>query len=247
MQATLDQMSIWSLISHASLLVKCVMLILLVASVVSWYIIIKHGMLLRSQESGWKRFLHTFRSQSDLTSIDTKTAKDSGLKNSGIIDIYQQGLDEYLHIYQDNTAQSKLSNQDVMESVERRLLISITEQEERLQQNLTFLATVGSVSPYIGLFGTVWGIMHAFIGLSGVEQATLNTVAPGIAEALIATAIGLFAAIPAVVAYNRFSARADKMSTRYYSFANELQGRLTRLMAKNSAIATQQSAPSQHV
>ena len=242
MQATLDQMSIWSLISHASLLVKCVMLILLAASVVSWYIIIKHGMLLRSQESGWKRFLHAFRSQSDLTSIDTEAEKDSG-----IVDIYQQGLDEYQHIYQDNTAQSKLSNQDVMESVERRLLISITEQEERLQQNLTFLATVGSVSPYIGLFGTVWGIMHAFIGLSGVEQATLNTVAPGIAEALIATAIGLFAAIPAVVAYNRFSARADKMSTRYYSFANELQGRLTRLMAKNSAIATQQSTPSQHV
>ena len=240
MQATLDQMSIWSLISHASLLVKCVMLILLASSVVSWYIIIKHGMLLRSQESGWKRFLHAFRSQSDLTSIVTKTEKDIG-----IVDIYQQGLDEYQHIYLDNTAQSKLCNQDVMESVERRLLISITEQEERLQQNLTFLATVGSVSPYIGLFGTVWGIMHAFIGLSGVEQATLNTVAPGIAEALIATAIGLFAAIPAVVAYNRFSARADKMSTRYYSFANELQGRLTRLMAKNSAIATQQSAPSQ--
>ena len=237
MQATLDQMSIWSLISHASLLVKCVMLILLAASVVSWYIIIKHGMLLRSQESGWKRFLHAFRSQSDLTNIDTQSAKDSG-----IVDIYQQGLDEYQHIYQYNTAQSKLSNQDVMESVERRLLISITEQEERLQQNLTFLATVGSVSPYIGLFGTVWGIMHAFIGLSGVEQATLNTVAPGIAEALIATAIGLFAAIPAVVAYNRFSARADKMTTRYYSFANELQGRLTRLMAKQSA-----PKPSQHV
>lgn len=247
MQATLDQMSIWSLISHASLLVKCVMLILLAASVVSWYIIIKHGMLLRSQESGWKRFLHAFRSQSDLTTIDTVGSKDSSIKNTGIVDIYLQGLDEYQHIYQDNTSQSKLSNQDVMESVERRLLISITEQEERLQQNLTFLATVGSVSPYIGLFGTVWGIMHAFIGLSGVEQATLNTVAPGIAEALIATAIGLFAAIPAVVAYNRFSARADKMSTRYYSFANELQGRLTRLMAKNSAIATQQSAPSQHV
>lgn len=242
MQAALDQMSIWSLISHASLLVKCVMLILLAASVVSWYIIIKHGMLLRSQESGWKRFLHTFRSQSDLTDIDTQSAKDSG-----IVDIYQQGLDEYQHIYQYNTSQSKLSNQDVMESVERRLLISITEQEERLQQNLTFLATVGSVSPYIGLFGTVWGIMHAFIGLSGVEQATLNTVAPGIAEALIATAIGLFAAIPAVVAYNRFSARADKMSTRYYSFANELQGRLTRLMAKNPSIATQPSAPSQQV
>lgn len=242
MQAALDQMSIWSLISHASLLVKCVMLILLAASVVSWYIIIKHGMLLRSQESGWKRFLHTFRSQSDLTNIDTQSGKDSG-----IVDIYQQGLDEYQHIYQYNTAQSKLSNQDVMESVERRLLISITEQEERLQQNLTFLATVGSVSPYIGLFGTVWGIMHAFIGLSGVEQATLNTVAPGIAEALIATAIGLFAAIPAVVAYNRFSARADMMSTRYYSFANELQGRLTRLMAKNPSIATQPSAPSQQV
>ncbi len=110
------------------------------------------------------------------------------------------------------------------------MLSSISEEEEKLQQNLTFLATVGSVSPYIGLFGTVWGIMNAFIGLSGVEQATLNTVAPGIAEALIATAIGLFAAIPAVVAYNRFSARADKLSSRYYGFANELQTRIYRLL-----------------
>ena len=143
-----------------------------------------------------------------------------------MVSIFQYGVDEYHQLIKDE----QLTTADVIDGVERRLLSSISEEEEKLQQNLTFLATVGSVSPYIGLFGTVWGIMNAFIGLSGVEQATLNTVAPGIAEALIATAIGLFAAIPAVVAYNRFSARADKLSSRYYGFANELQTRIYRLL-----------------
>lgn len=114
------------------------------------------------------------------------------------------------------------------DQVERRLLTSVSEQEEKLEKHLSFLATVGSVSPYIGLFGTVWGIMNSFIGLSQLEQATLSAVAPGIAEALIATAIGLFAAIPAVIAYNRLSARAEKISNSYYSFGNELQTRMLR-------------------
>ena len=125
----------------------------------------------------------------------------------------------------------------VVDGVERALYVAIAEQEERLERGLTFLATVGSVSPYIGLFGTVWGIMNSFIGLSQVQQATLSTVAPGIAEALIATAIGLFAAIPAVIAYNRFSARAQGLVARYYAFGNELQGRLQRRLAGANPVA----------
>ncbi|HCA00153.1 MAG TPA: protein TolQ, partial [Pseudomonas sp.] len=116
----------------------------------------------------------------------------------------------------------------VAEGVERSLYVAIAEQEERLEKGLQFLATVGSVSPYIGLFGTVWGIMNSFLGLSQVQQATLSTVAPGIAEALIATAIGLFAAIPAVMAYNRFAAHGQTLVGRYYAFGNELQARLHR-------------------
>lgn len=118
--------------------------------------------------------------------------------------------------------------------------VAITEQELELEKGLQFLATVGSVSPYIGLFGTVWGIMNSFLGLSQVQQATLSTVAPGIAEALIATAIGLFAAIPAVVAYNRFAARSQTLLTRYYAFGNELQVHLHRTLrgtSNNLAVA----------
>ena len=118
----------------------------------------------------------------------------------------------------------------VLEGVARALYVAISEQEVQLEKGLQFLATVGSVSPYIGLFGTVWGIMNSFLGLSQVQQATLSTVAPGIAEALIATAIGLFAAIPAVIAYNRFSSRSQTLLTRYYAFGNELQVRLHRTL-----------------
>ncbi|KPX92804.1 TolQ protein [Pseudomonas savastanoi] len=118
----------------------------------------------------------------------------------------------------------------MLSGVERALQVAISEQELQLEKGLQFLATVGSVSPYIGLFGTVWGIMNSFIGLSQVQQATLSTVAPGIAEALIATAIGLFAAIPAVIAYNRFAARGQTLTARYYSFGNELQVRLNRTL-----------------
>lgn len=224
MQATMDQVSVWMLISHASILVKVVMLILVLSSVASWYLIVRHGMLLRAQEQLWNRFLKNFRQQKDLTLLQQEYKQPE--QQTGVVSIFQHGVDEYQQLIKDE----QLTTADVIDGVERRLLTSISEEEEKLQQNLTFLATVGSVSPYIGLFGTVWGIMNAFIGLSGVEQATLNTVAPGIAEALIATAIGLFAAIPAVVAYNRFSARADKLSSRYYGFANELQTRIYRLL-----------------
>ncbi|MBI0424397.1 protein TolQ [Acinetobacter oleivorans] len=224
MQTTMDQMSVWMLISNASLLVKVVMLILVLLSAISWYLIVRHGLLLRGQEQLWNNFLKSFRQQKDLSLLQQEYRQPEQQK--GVVTIFQQGVDEYHQLMTDE----QLAVADVIDGIERRLLSSISEEEEKLQQNLTFLATVGSVSPYIGLFGTVWGIMNAFIGLSGVEQATVNTVAPGIAEALIATAIGLFAAIPAVVAYNRFSARADKLSNRYYGFANELQTRIYRLL-----------------
>ena len=122
-----------------------------------------------------------------------------------------------------------------MQGVQRAMRVAISREEERLDRHLPFLATVGSVSPYIGLFGTVWGIMNSFIGLSQVQQATLATVAPGIAEALIATAIGLFAAIPAVIAYNRFSTRSENLLGHYYNFADEFSAILHRRLHSQHA------------
>ena len=144
----------------------------------------------------------------------------------GVEPIFAAGYQEFSHL----RGQPGGAGEGVLEGVERALYVAISEQETRLEKGLQFLATVGSVSPYIGLFGTVWGIMNSFLGLSQVQQATLSTVAPGIAEALIATAIGLFAAIPAVIAYNRFSARSQTLLTRYYAFGNELQVRLHRTL-----------------
>ncbi|MCO8107342.1 protein TolQ [Acinetobacter indicus] len=217
------QLSVWELISHASLLVQAVMLILLLASIISWYVIIKQSIRLRQETAANKVFLSQFRQQP----FPLATTEPSEPKSGGLGQIYQAGLDEFHTLQHTST---RLSSAAVTDQVERRLLTSVSEQEEKLEKHLSFLATVGSVSPYIGLFGTVWGIMNSFIGLSQLEQATLSAVAPGIAEALIATAIGLFAAIPAVIAYNRLSARAEKISNSYYSFGNELQTRMLRFL-----------------
>ena len=216
MQATMDQMSVWMLISHASVLVKVVMLILVLSSVVSWYLIVRHGMLLRGQEQLWNRFLKNFRQQKDLNLLQQDYQQPEQQK--GVVSIFQHGVDEYHQLIKDE----QLTTSDVIDGVERRLLSSISEEEEKLQQNLTFLATVGSVSPYIGLFGTVWGIMNSFRGLANVQQSTLANVAPGIAEALVATAIGLFAAIPAVIAYNRYASHSEHILSKYEVFAEEL-------------------------
>ncbi|VVM97443.1 protein TolQ [Pseudomonas fluorescens] len=222
MQATLEHMTIWGLISDASLLVKAVMLTLLLASLLSWYLITQRGRLLQQRERQMNAFVQRFRGASDLLPLYRETAHNE----SGVEPIFHAGLHEfnYLNQHPGNAADV------VLEGVERALYVAISEQEVQLEKGLQFLATVGSVSPYIGLFGTVWGIMNSFLGLSQVQQATLSTVAPGIAEALIATAIGLFAAIPAVIAYNRFSSRSQTLLTRYYAFGNELQVRLHRTL-----------------
>lgn len=218
------KMSILDLVSDASVVVQLVMLILVLASVLSWYVIVQRHLLLAQQEKLFNGFLKSFRATAQPEQL--YPAKD--FSQTGVINLFNHGVEEYQQLVHDQ----HLPASEVMDAVERRLLSSIAEEEEKLEQHLSFLATVGSVSPYIGLFGTVWGIMNSFIGLSQVEQATLNTVAPGIAEALIATAIGLFAAIPAVIAYNRLSSRAEKLSARYYSFANELQTRLYRRLSQ---------------
>ena len=223
MHATMEHMTIWSLISDASLLVKAVMVTLLLASLLSWYLIIQRSSVLRGLERQLNGFLARFRVASDLQPLYRETVQAG---EGGVAPIFIAGMQEYQHLHHYDPA--------VLEGVERALQVAITEQELELEKGLQFLATVGSVSPYIGLFGTVWGIMNSFLGLSQVQQATLSTVAPGIAEALIATAIGLFAAIPAVVAYNRFAARSQTLLTRYYAFGNELQVHLHRTLRGTS-------------
>ncbi|WP_434563592.1 protein TolQ [Pseudomonas sp. Z4-20] len=222
MQATLEHMTLWGLISDASLLVKAVMLTLLLASLLSWYLIIQRSAVLQRSERQFNGFIQRFRSSADLLPLYRETAQ-AREEDGGVAPIFHAGYQAFtqLNLPSGNPAV-------VLEGVERSLHVAISEQEIQLEKGLQFLATVGSVSPYIGLFGTVWGIMNAFLGLSQVQQASLSTVAPGIAEALIATAIGLFAAIPAVVAYNRVAARGQTLLTRYYAFGNELQARLHR-------------------
>jgi biopolymer transport protein TolQ len=223
MHATLEQMTVWSLVNDASLLVKLVMLTLLAASLASWYLIVQRSLLLGRSERLARDFLRRFRETGDLATLYREGAERSDA-DAALEQLFRAGYGEYAQLRRD----PQVARETLIDGVERSLLVAISEQEERLEKGLPLLATIGSVSPYIGLFGTVWGIMNSFIGLSQVQQATLSTVAPGIAEALIATAIGLFAAIPAVIAYNRFAARVATLSTRFYAFGNELQARLHR-------------------
>lgn len=225
-----EHMSVWGLISEASVVVQLVMVILVLASTASWYIIIQRGVSLRRNERLVRGFLQRFRSGAELTQLYREGGDQALPREAALQHIFLAGYQEFSQLQR----QPGIAPDAVIEGVERSLYVAISEQEERLEGGLQFLATVGSVSPYIGLFGTVWGIMNSFLGLSMVQQATLSTVAPGIAEALIATAIGLFAAIPAVMAYNRFSARGQTLSARYYSFANELQARLHRRLHAGS-------------
>jgi biopolymer transport protein TolQ len=218
-----DQMSMWSLISNASLVVQFVMLILVGASITSWVIIFQRSQLLRTARNGLNSFEDRFWSGVDLSKLYRQVSTDPD-PDSGVEQIFRAGFKEFSRLSQQQGA----NPESVMEGVARSMRVAISHEEEKLEQSLPFLATVGSTSPYIGLFGTVWGIMNSFRGLAQVQQATLATVAPGIAEALIATAIGLFAAIPAVIAYNRFAARGENLIARYYTFADEFQAILHR-------------------
>ncbi|MEH6386267.1 MULTISPECIES: protein TolQ [Pseudomonas] len=216
-------MSMWHLISSASLLVQLVMLVLVAASVVSWVMIFQRSTTIRSAKAALENFEDRFWSGIDLSKL-YRQVTGSPDNDSGLEQIFRAGFKEFSRMRQ----QAGVDPEAVMEAVQRSMRVAISREEEKLEQHLSFLATVGSTSPYVGLFGTVWGIMNSFRGLATVQQATLATVAPGIAEALIATAMGLFAAIPAVIAYNRFSARSETLISRYYTFADEFSSILHR-------------------
>lgn len=209
-------LSLFHLIKEASFVVQLVMLILVSASVISWtFIFSKHNELKQAAAIS-DEFEEEFWSGVELSELYQKLAEPD-FEPEGIEKIFLAGYREYSRMRQKAGADPEAQ----VENAQRAMKIELNRELERLDEHLPFLATVGSISPYIGLFGTVWGIMNSFRSLGNVQQATLAQVAPGIAEALIATAIGLFAAIPAVVAYNRFATRLDRLIGRYELFIDE--------------------------
>lgn len=221
-----EQLSLWALVVGASLPVQLVLVLLLVASAISWVMIVQRGLYLRNARLGLSRFENTFWSGIDLNELYREGSARAKVDHviDGVENLFRSGFREFNRL----TQQGNADPDSVMEGTERAMRVALSREEEKLNAHLPFLASVASVSPYIGLFGTVWGIMQSFRGLATVQQATLASVAPGISEALIATAMGLFAAIPAVLAYNRYSAHADSLYSGYETFAEEFSSILHR-------------------
>ncbi|MFC6053209.1 Tol-Pal system subunit TolQ [Acinetobacter sp. Ac_877] len=209
------------LILQASPVVQIIMLILLLASLFSWYLIAKLHMSYKKAQADDDHFQKIFWSGAELNTLYNNAQLNS--KRIGLEDIFYQGLGEFLKLKKRNA-----SPDQAIEGTERILRVGLSRDQGHLEQGIGVLASIGSVAPYIGLFGTVWGIMNAFIGLADVDQVTLATVAPGIAEALIATAIGLFAAIPAVLAFNHFTAKGETIYSDRALFAEEMIALLQR-------------------
>ncbi len=215
--------SIIDLILNASLLVQLVMLILITASIVSWTMIFKKRTVLKRAKKEAETFEERFWSVEDLSPLYTKIS-GSRHQPSGMEKIFEAGFKEFARL----NKQEHIEPEAVLDGAQRSMRIAMNKEMDHLETHLSFLATVGSTSPYVGLFGTVWGIMNSFQALGTVQQATIAMVAPGISEALIATAMGLFAAIPAVVAYNRFSYDVERLINRYDNFMEEFSSILHR-------------------
>lgn len=221
-----EQLSLMELVWNASFTVQFVMVILLLASIFSWYMIVNRYLYFRNANDEMYRFEERFWSGIDLSQLyrEGNEKASDGSAILGMESIFRAGFKEFSRLAQ----QPEMDSDAVIEGSRRAMRVAVMREEERLERHLAFLASVGSTSPYIGLFGTVWGIMHSFRGLANSTQATLATVAPGISEALVATAMGLFAAIPAVLAYNRFASRVEVLSNRYDTFMDEFSGILYR-------------------
>jgi biopolymer transport protein TolQ len=209
------------LILQASLIVQFVMALLVGASVVSWAILLRKRQLIGAERLAADRFEEQFWSGGDLAAL--YKSLESGAP-SGMAGVFVAGFREFSRLRK----QAGIGSAQLLEGSRRAMRVAQLRETDRLEQNLSTLATIGSTSPYVGLFGTVWGIMSAFQGLGNVQQATLAMVAPGIAEALIATAMGLFAAIPAVVAYNRYADQVGRLELRYDAFMEEFSTILQR-------------------
>lgn len=221
-----DSMSIWSLILGATLVGKLVMIGLAGLSVTSWVIIVQKWLVLADANAEVLDFEHRFWSGMDLSQLfrEGSARQKENVALFGMENLFRSGFKEFTRLRQ----QSGIESVAIMEGSARAMRVALAREERVLDKHLPVLATVASVSPYIGLLGTVWGIMEAFIGLANQAQANLAAVAPGIAEALVATAMGLFAAIPAVLAYNRYSSKADSIISSYTTFMDEFTGILHR-------------------
>jgi len=218
-----QDLSILSLIANASLLVQAVMALLLVVSLMSWSYIFRKWFTLRRAKAQTEKFERDFWSGADLNALYQSAANDR--HGAGSLErIFEAGMREYIKLKASQRADAAVQ----LEGARRAMRATYQREMDDLEAHLAFLASAGSVSPYVGLFGTVWGIMNSFRGLANVQQATLANVAPGIAEALVATAIGLFAAIPAVVAYNRYAHDIDRLAIRFESFIEEFSNILQR-------------------
>ncbi|MGI9292255.1 MAG: protein TolQ [Gammaproteobacteria bacterium] len=221
-------MSFIGLVLQAGVIVQFVMLLLLLASVASWAIIVRKRTLLNQAKVNSDSFESSFWSGGDLTGIYREITA-TGEAPADMAGIFEAGFREFRKLSQ----QASIDPDRMLESSRRAMRVAQLRETDRLEEHLATLATIGSTSPYVGLFGTVWGIMNSFQALSNVEAATLAMVAPGIAEALIATAMGLFAAIPAVVAYNRYADKVSRLELRYDTFAEEFQTILQRYAHSN--------------
>lgn len=224
--------SFWQLILHASLPVQGIMLLLLLASLASWTVIIAKRALLARTQNGAIAFENRFWSGGSMSDLYEGLRRGGRESEEGLATIFRAGYEEFTR--QQGSA-GRLAPDDALAAVQRQMRVAQARESEKLEGGLSLLATIGSTSPYVGLFGTVYGIMNAFIAIGNVKQASLAQVAPGIAEALIATAIGLFAAIPAVVAYNFFVARVDRIEGRFSVFADEMIGIVERGLRGQSA------------
>lgn len=211
----MEEISVLNLFLQAGIVVKVVMILLFVASILSWIVIVERYKFFRKVKNENNVFLKKFWSGKDL-SILHKEIQDKEVLY-GSMNLFKNSFDEFHHI----ESEAEIVEVD-LESINRTMRVSIASDEEEMNKHLPFLANVGSVSPYVGLLGTVWGIMTSFQGLSDATQATINAVAPGISEALIATGMGLFAAIPAVVAFNKFTAESETISQNTLIFAEEM-------------------------
>lgn len=220
-----NDMSLITLVTGASLPVQVVMIILLVTSLLSWWYIFLKLFTIKDAQSNAEEFESAFWLGGDLDQLyGSVTSNKRRGKLQGMASIFEAGYDEFIKHQNDGDQDAS----DIVAGARRAMQATFNRELDNLDAHLPFLASVASVSPYIGLFGTVWGIMNSFRGLATAGQASLATVAPGISEALIATAMGLFAAIPAVLAYNRYAARADVLGTNYDTFAEELTAILHR-------------------
>jgi len=221
--ASTDNISIISLIAHASLLVQLVMLGLLLASVLSWTMIFSKHYTLRGAVSAADQFEDDFWSGGDMGELFSKWSSRRK-PVEGMANIFIAGYREYTRL----SKKQSIERGEMVDGVQRAMRVAMNREVENLETHLSFLATVGSTSPYVGLFGTVWGIMNSFRALGTAQHATISSVAPGIAEALIATAMGLFAAIPAVIAYNRYSNKVERLVARYETFGDEFVSIVSR-------------------